>query len=298
VPAVGNYHRILVRIGGSQLWRDRIKNLEKQYPGYKLIVRESEDSQSGDPPALHTKYLNKPPFYLIDELRHNAEATVGLFVKSSHPRYKNVTFAVTAAHAILTESEQKAMDKVRDKTTLIGAFEKAAGRICVNEHFAVSAHNQPRLNVRDTPLAFYSRHYVAEDEDKLMYYEMMAGDTALLALDSEKMNLQVDRSCPPTDELQTHSEQASLTSMFSTPKCFFIDGYLNVSCQNDIDLLVDGEVAVFVLGTKGKVVMNPQSTEPPKEDTTFASKPTRVQPARSRVTWKLSTHITITTKEK
>jgi len=297
VPAVGNYYRILVRIGGSQLWRNQIKNLEKRYPGYTLIVRESEDSEWGDPPALHTKYLHKPPFYLMDE-HHNAGATVGLFVKSSHPRYKNVAFAVTAAHAILTESEQKTMDKARDKKGIKETFKKAAGRICDEEYFTVSAHNQPRLNVRDTPLPFYSRHYVAEDEDNLMYYEMMAGDTAFLALDSEKLNLQDDEPCPPTDELQTHSEQASLTSMLSTPKCFFIDGYLNVSSQKDIDLLVDGEIAVFVLGTKGKVVMNPQSTEPPKEDTTFASKSTRVQPARNSVTWKLSTHITITTKEK
>lgn len=321
-------HRLLIQAPGLEKVESKIKDLEQEFSDYKIFVSSLEPHSTTDfgYPVYSVPLLNSDnvsmPFYLnADFLQRNPErqglhgqqqylSTVSVFLRDDDLQDRRRIFATTAAHAILTEGEQKQLEHYFAEPGVMkqlthGVCKEAMGRCNLDECLSIALHDsETQVFLQDFPFVSYFNYIPADSQsaNSLLPYQKFGSDIALLPVDPDKVQQRQELSQPP---INTRVDGFAMKDVAKRRIHTRITAYLNIKEASDIDVLRNKGVAITVASTCGRLVEPPQTfTEDTSTLQTLSGPPSsqsqRGESHRSHRSenWKLSHFIYFTTERR
>lgn len=254
--------------------------LGQKYSDYEIVVSDHKPvSVSPEGLPNYTKPLcdQHMPYYLhknaaalaTSNNEHKHVSTIGVFAMDDLSIGDSRMFAISAAHGVMTEDEQKNImvtsrniETARFKTR--HACEAMIGRIRLNkETITIALHNGEHIHVkRNYDLLISFCQYipsVANGQDQLKWFQKFASDIALLPVDPKDFGTDVFTETAEHSLLHSYSEPVALESIDGSPKRYPIKGFINIRNADDIAKLREEGVKVFVEERCGTLCPQPES---------------------------------------
>ena len=187
-------------------------------------------------------------------------STVGAFVKDDwSSREHQVFFGVTAAHAVLSITEQQDLSECHANPEVIR--HRTTSTSSPQEILSIAAHNCQHIAVRDRTLPAYC-HMIPTPEhglSGLLPFQKFASDIVLLPIDAERVDRRVITETLAESHLSSYTDHGSVSDVDRPLKQTPIAGYIDIQNTDDIKKLCDGRVKVIVEGRIGKLMWQPET---------------------------------------